>query len=124
MVDLQSPIDEPTLLRTIQVHSKKARKVRLSTTFHRPKTLILSRSPKYPRKSIPHVPRLDAHKVIIHPLNTESAMKKIEENNTLVFIVDVKANKRQIKEALKKLYDVDTVKINTLIRYVANRRCV
>ncbi len=45
-------------------------------------------------------------------------MKKIEENNTLVFIVDVKANKRQIKEALKKLYDVDTVKINTLIRLV------
>ncbi len=46
-------------------------------------------------------------------------MKKIEENNTLVFIVDVKANKRQIKEALKKLYDVETVKINTLIRLVA-----
>ena len=44
-------------------------------------------------------------------------MKKIEENNTLVFIVDVKANKRQIKESLKKLYDVETVKINTLIRY-------
>jgi large subunit ribosomal protein L23Ae len=99
------------------VHAKKARKVRLSTTFHRPKTLVLSRAPKYPRKSIPHEPRLDHHKVIIHPLNTESAMKKIEENNTLVFIVDVKANKRQIKEALKKLYDVETVKINTLIRY-------
>lgn len=45
-------------------------------------------------------------------------MKKIEENNTLVFIVDIKANKRQIKQAIKKLYDVDTVKINTLIRYV------
>lgn len=44
-------------------------------------------------------------------------MKKIEENNTLVFIVDIKANKRQIKEALKKLYDIDTIKINTLIRY-------
>lgn len=57
----------------------------------------------------------------MHPLNTESAMKKIEENNTLVFIVDVKANKRQIKAALKKLYDVDTVKINTLIRFVFTR---
>lgn len=45
-------------------------------------------------------------------------MKKIEENNTLVFVCDVKANKRQIKEALKKLYDVETVKINTLVRYV------
>jgi len=100
----------------LQVNSHKVRKVRLSTTFHRPKTLRLSRSPKYPRKSVPHEPRLDGHKVIIHPLNTESAMKKIEENNTLVFIVDVKANKRQIKEALKKLYDVDVVKINTLIR--------
>ncbi|KAI9832507.1 MAG: 60S ribosomal protein L23A [Sarea resinae] len=98
------------------VNSHKVRKVRLSTTFHRPKTLQLSRAPKYPRKSIPHEPRLDQHKVIIHPLNTESAMKKIEENNTLVFIVDIKANKRQIKESLKKLYDVDTVKINTLIR--------
>ncbi len=50
-------------------------------------------------------------------------MKKIEENNTLVFIVDVKANKRQIKEALKKLYDVDCVKINTLIRYVGRNSC-
>jgi len=45
-------------------------------------------------------------------------MKKIEENNTLVFIVDIKANKRQIKEAVKKLYDVDCVKVNTLIRCV------
>ena len=51
-------------------------------------------------------------------------MKKIEENNTLVFICDVKANKRQIKEALKKLYDVDCVKINTLVRYVLpGREC-
>merc|ERR1712098_467278 len=98
------------------VHSHKARKIRTSTTFHRPKTLQLSRSPKYPRKSVPHEPRFDHHKVIVHPLNTESAMKKIEEHNTLVFVVDVKANKRQIKAALKKLYDVDCIKINTLIR--------
>ncbi|MDI1492432.1 MAG: 60S ribosomal protein L25 [Ramalina farinacea] len=97
-------------------HQKKNRKIRLTTTFHRPKTLQLSRSPKYPRKSVPHETRLDHHKVLIHPLNTESAMKKIEENNTLVFICDVKANKRQIKGALKTLYDVDCVKINTLVR--------
>lgn len=45
-------------------------------------------------------------------------MKKIEENNTLVFIVDVKSNKRQVKLALKKLYDVETVKVNSLVRYV------
>jgi large subunit ribosomal protein L23Ae len=105
----------------LQGHSQTKRKVRLNTTFHRPKTLQLSRAPKYHRKSIPHEPRLDEHKVVVNPLNTESAMKKIEENNTLVFIVDVKANKAQIKQSLKKLYDIDTVKINTLIRYV---KCV
>ncbi|KAM5353772.1 hypothetical protein ACJ41O_000422 [Fusarium nematophilum] len=97
-------------------NSHKKSKVRYSTSFHRPKTLVLGRAPKFPRKSIPHQPRLDEHKIVIHPLNTESAMKKMEENNTLVFIVDVKANKAQIKLALKKLYDIDTVKINTLIR--------
>jgi large subunit ribosomal protein L23Ae len=75
-----------------------------------------SRTPRYPRRSINRQPRLDAGKILIHPLNTESAMKKIEENNTLVFIVDTKANKRQIAAALKKQYDVDTTKINTLIR--------
>ena len=61
---------------------------------------------------------MDEHKIIVHPLNTESAMKKIEENNTLVFIVNVKASKKQIKVALKKLYDIDCIKINTLIRSV------
>jgi len=43
-------------------------------------------------------------------------MKKIEENNTLVFIVSLKSNKRQIKQAIKQLYDVQALKINTLIR--------
>ena len=42
-------------------------------------------------------------------------MKKIEDNNTLVFIVAVKANKHQIKLAVKKLYDIDMAKINILI---------
>lgn len=91
----------------------------MSTTFHQPKTLRLARAPKYPRRAVPHERRLDATKILIHPLNTESAMKKIEENNTLVFVCDVKANKRQIKAAIKELYDVDTIKINTLVRYAS-----
>ncbi len=50
------------------------------------------------------------------PLQTESAMQKIEEQNTIVFIVDPRANKHQIKHAIEKMYDVKTAKINTLIR--------
>ena len=59
---------------------------------------------------------MDEYRTIVSPLNTESAMKKIEEHNTLVFLVDIKANKRQIKDAVKKLWDVQASKINTLIR--------
>ncbi|KAF8584721.1 hypothetical protein K439DRAFT_1410869 [Ramaria rubella] len=97
-------------------HSHAVRKTRTSVSFHRPKTLRLPRAPRYPRKSIPHTPRMDQFRTIVSPLNTESAMKKIEEHNTLVFIVDLKSNKRQIKDAVKKLYDVQAAKINTLIR--------
>jgi hypothetical protein len=55
------------------VHYRRSRLL----TAHSPKTLELSRAPKYPRKSVPHEPRMDASKVLIHPLNTESAMKKV-----------------------------------------------
>ncbi|XP_045881515.1 60S ribosomal protein L23a-like [Meles meles] len=97
------------------VHSHK-KKIRPSPTFRRPKTLRLRRQPKYPRKSAPRRNKLDHYAIIKIPLTTESAMKKIEDDNTLVFIVDVKANKHQIKQAVKKLYDIDVAKVNTLIR--------
>ena len=39
-----------------------------------------------------------------------------------VFIVDVRSNKRQIKEAVARLYDIQTQKINTLIRYGGSKQ--
>merc|ERR1711909_26543 len=63
----------------------------------------------------PKVGRMDQFSVISHPLTTESAMKKIEDNNTLVFICNIRASKPQIKLAVKKLYDIQVAKVNTLI---------
>jgi len=97
---------------------KKTWKVRTSVTFHRPKTLKLARNPKYPRRSVPRDPRLDDFAIIKHPLTSESAMKKLEAQNTLVFITDVRANKNQIAHAVERLYEVKAAKINTLVRYV------
>merc|ERR1712188_232539 len=91
-------------------------KVRTNIRFHLPKTLAKPRDAKYPRKYRARPVRLDRYQILKYPLTTESAMKKIEENNTLVFIVDVRASKGQIKEAIKKMYDIDTQKINSLIR--------
>merc|ERR1719191_2072721 len=95
---------------------RKVRKARNNVHFFLPKTLIKPRDPKYPRKSVGARPKLDKYRVIIAPVTTESAMKKIEEINTLVFIVATEAGKRQIKEAVQSMYDVQTSKINTLIR--------
>eukprot|EP00310_Coccolithus_braarudii_P021141 CAMPEP_0183351634 /NCGR_PEP_ID=MMETSP0164_2-20130417/26157_1 /TAXON_ID=221442 /ORGANISM="Coccolithus pelagicus ssp braarudi, Strain PLY182g" /LENGTH=145 /DNA_ID=CAMNT_0025523867 /DNA_START=42 /DNA_END=479 /DNA_ORIENTATION=+ len=96
--------------------TKSKARVRTSVHFFRPKTLRLHRNPKYQRKSHPHRVRLDKYSILKYPLCTESAMKQIEDNNTLTFIVDLRANKRQIKEAIKSLHEIDTVKVNTLIR--------
>merc|ERR1712131_433432 len=78
----------------------RKKKVRTSVHFKRPKTLRLARNPKCPTKSSSAAPRRDQFSTIKHPLTTESAMKKIEDNNTLVFIVDIKANKPKIKAAV------------------------
>lgn len=95
----------------------KAVKVRTKVHFYKPKTLKLARAPRYQRKSLPSRNKLDKYRIIKAPLTTESAMKKIEDNNTLVFLVDLVANKRQIKDAVKQLYDIKVQKVNTLIRY-------
>merc|ERR1712029_735804 len=86
------------------------------------KTLSLPRNPKYPRKAVPKRDKMDAYAIIKHPLTTESAMKKIEDNNTLVFICHVRANKYQIKKAVKKLYDINVSKVNTLIRPTGDKK--
>ncbi|MQM18498.1 hypothetical protein Taro_051492, partial [Colocasia esculenta] len=95
---------------------KKAKKIRTSVTFHRPKTLKKDRKPKYPRLSAPRREKLDQFQILKYPLTTESAMKKIEDNNTLVFIVDIRADKKKIKAAVKKMYDIQAKKVNTLVR--------
>ena len=57
---------------------------------------------------------MDAHNIIKHPLTTESAMKKIEDNNTLVFLVNLKANKHQIKSAVQTDLDVSVASVRSL----------
>ena len=89
------------------------------TRFHRPKTLQLDRKPKYVRSvraTAVNTKNFDKWAVIKHPLSTEKAMKKMEDENTMVFIVDQRANKSQIKEAFSKIHSVKVRSVNTVIR--------
>lgn len=86
---------------------------KLTLSTHGPRLTALSSHSPSPHPSIvPSVPK----QILKFPLTTESAMKKIEDNNTLVFIVDARSNKKQIKDAVKRMYDITANKINTLIR--------
>ena len=95
---------------------RKATRVHTKVHFFKPKTLVLERKPKVLKHAIKPLEKMDSYRIVKFPLTTESAMKKIEEDNTLVFIVDILSNKRQIKDAVNKLYGIKAQKVNTLIR--------
>ena len=55
------------------------------------------------------------YKIIQRPLITEKTFDIIERENKLVFIVNKKANKTQIKQAIEKIHNVKVIKVNTII---------
>ena len=55
------------------------------------------------------------YKIIKKPLITEKTFDLIEKENKLVFIVNRRANKKQIKRAIEKLHNVKVIKVNTMI---------
>ncbi|KAJ3424929.1 60S ribosomal protein L23A [Anaeramoeba flamelloides] len=101
---------------------KHVRKIKTGIRFRRPNTMKLAKNPEYPRKAQSRLPRLDHYSILKFPHNTESTMKQIEDHNTLVFIVDIRANKYQISDAVKKMYNVTPIKVNSLIRPDGNKK--
>jgi len=53
--------------------------------------------------------------ILIRPVISEKAIEKIENENTLTFIVNLKATKHEIKKAVEELFRVKVVKVRTLI---------
>lgn len=54
-------------------------------------------------------------KIILYSLMTEDAVGLIESENKLTFIVDLKANKLDVKRAVEELYEVEVAKVTTVI---------
>ena len=53
--------------------------------------------------------------IIKYPVSTEKSIRLMESENKLIFIVNKKANKEQIKEELERLYNVKIIKLNTSV---------
>ncbi len=56
----------------------------------------------------------DPYQVIIRPIITEKSMRLKEEENKYTFEVHPKATKKDIKDAIEKLFDVKVEKVNTI----------
>lgn len=57
---------------------------------------------------------MDAYNIIIKPVLTEKSYKDVA-NKKYVFVVDMKATKVDIKNAIKKVFGVNVERVNTLI---------
>ena len=58
---------------------------------------------------------MDPNDVISYPLMTESASLMVERDNKLMFIVNLKAGKSDVKKAVEQLYEVKVDTVNVLI---------
>jgi large subunit ribosomal protein L23 len=58
---------------------------------------------------------MDPYEIIYHPFVTEKTMNFMEKNNALEFVVKRDTNKKIIKKAIEKMFDVKVKKINTRI---------
>jgi large subunit ribosomal protein L23 len=58
---------------------------------------------------------MDYNDVIYYPLMTESASLMVEKDNKLMFVVNVKAGKSDVKKAVEQLYEVKVERVTILI---------
>ncbi|KAF3638941.1 60S ribosomal protein L23A [Capsicum annuum] len=79
------------------------------------KMLKMERNPKHLNNRVSQRNKIEYYQVIQYPLKTESTMGNILRHNTLVFVVHKDADKKSIRDAVKKLFKIEMKKINTSI---------
>ena len=58
---------------------------------------------------------MEPAEVIFYPLMTEAESLMVETDNKLVFVVNVKAGKSDVKKAVEQLYEVEVDRVTVLI---------
>ncbi|MBD3313491.1 50S ribosomal protein L23 [Candidatus Woesearchaeota archaeon] len=57
---------------------------------------------------------MEHQEIIRYPLSTEKSIRLMEAENKLIFVVDRRARKSQIKDAIEKTFNVKVEKVNIL----------
>ena len=67
---------------------------------------------------------MDPYKIIKYPVSTEKAVRLMEADNKLIFVVERKSNKPEIKKALEEMFKIKILKINTVITPKGKKRAI
>ena len=58
---------------------------------------------------------MDPYKIIKYPLSTEKSIRLMESENKLIFVVDKKSNKTEIKKAIETMFKSKVSDVKTYI---------
>ena len=67
---------------------------------------------------------MDPYKVLKYPHMTEKSIGLVEKENKLVFIVEIKYKKEDIKKAFEEVFKVKIDKINTMITRNGKKKAI
>ena len=59
---------------------------------------------------------MDPYKIIKYPLSTEKSIRLMESQNKLIFVVDMKANKKMVKEAIESMFKAKVDEVKTYVQ--------
>ena len=65
---------------------------------------------------------MDAHAIIKYPLSTEKSIRLMESENKLIFVVERRASKKDIKKAVEQMFKVQVDDVNTFISSEGEKR--
>tara|TARA_Y100000310_G_scaffold342247_1_gene444618 strand:- start:26856 stop:27113 length:258 start_codon:yes stop_codon:yes gene_type:complete len=58
---------------------------------------------------------MDPYKIVKYPLSTEKSIRLMESQNKLIFVVDIDADKKMIKNAVEDMFKTKVESVSTYI---------
>ena len=65
---------------------------------------------------------MDPFDVILYPVMTEVASRILDTENKLVFVVNLKASRADIKRAVEELYEVRVDRVNVAVTHKGEKK--
>ena len=59
---------------------------------------------------------MDPYKIVKYPLSTEKSIRLMESQNILIFVADIDADKKMIKNAVEDMFKVKVENVRTYVQ--------